>query len=258
MENDNKAVGIGSTLLVVVIGAGIYYYRFAAPVPVPVAPAPEVPAPAVVAAPGAPPTEPLPKPEESDGFIRSKAAPLSANRAFAAWLKTDDLLPRFTAAVNMIGQGKVPKDAFSFMAPHGKFKVRQENGSFFADPSSYARYDAAAAAVGSLDAAAAARLFQKYKSLFQEAYQALDERKGDVQDAFVRAAQELLKAPLVESGRPLKEKGLGYAYADDALERLSPAQKQLLRMGSKNQAKVQTKLREFVLALGVPGSQLPQ
>jgi hypothetical protein len=254
VDNDNKAVGIGSALLVVVIGAGIYFYKFASTTPAPAAPA--VPAPAE--APAAPPSEPLPKLEESDGFIRTKAASLSTDPVFAAWLKTDDLLPRFSAAVNMIAQGKVPKDGLAFMAPHKKFKARKKGGTFYADPSSYARYDAAAGAIGSLDAAAAGAVFQKYKPLFQESYQALGEQKGDVQDAVVRAVQELLKTPVAAGPVALKEKGIVYAYVDDALESLSPAQKQLLRMGPKNEAAIQAKLREFARALGVPDSSLPK
>jgi hypothetical protein len=248
VDNDNKAVGIGSALLVVVIGAGIYFYKFAATAPAPVAPA----APAPVVAPAAPPAEPLPKLQESDGFIRSRAAALSTDRTFAAWLKTDDLLPRFAAAVNMIAQGKVPKDGLSFMGPRNKFRAIKKDGVFYASPASSARYDAAAAAIGSLDAAAAAGLFQKCKPLFQEAYQGLGEQKGDVRDAIVRAVDELLKTPAVPGPVPLKEKGIVYAYVDDALEGLSPAQKQLLRMGPKNEAAIQAKLREFERALGAP------
>jgi hypothetical protein len=255
---DKKAVGIGSALLVVVIGAGIYFYKFAAKAPPPAAPAPAAEAPAPSAAPGAPPAEPLPRLEESDDFIRRKAAALSPDSAFAVWLKTDDLLPRFAAAVNMIGQGRVPKDGLAFMAPHKKFKARKKGDDFFADPASYARYDAAAGVVGSIDAAASAKLFKDLKPLFQQAYMGLGEQRGDVQDSIVRAAQELLKAPVVAAPPALKEKGIVYAYVDDSLERLSPAQKQLLRMGPKNQATIQAKLREFLHALGVPASSLPQ
>lgn len=252
MEKDNKAVGIGSALLVVAVGAGIYFYRSTAPAPAPAVPeAPAAPAPAD--APAAPPAEPLPTPEESDAFLRGKAAGLSADPVYAGWLKGDDLLPRFAAAVSMIGSGKVPKDGLSFMAPRGKFKVRRKGGTLVADPGGYVRYGAAAGAIGSLDAAAAAALFQKYKPLFQAAYRGLGEQKDDVQDALLRAAQELSAAPLVPAGAALKEKGLGYAYVDDALERLSPAQKQLMRMGPKNQAKIQAKARELASALGAPG-----
>jgi hypothetical protein len=250
---DNKAVGIGSALLVVVIGAGIYFYKFAATVPPPAPAAAEAPPPGV-SVPDAAPAEPLPKLEESDGFIRSKAAPLSADPVFASWLKTDDLLARFAASVNMIGKGKVPKDGLSFMAPRKKFKARKRDGLFYADPSGYARYDAVAGAVASIDAAAAVKVFQACRPLFQQAYQGLGERGGDVQAAVERAAQVLLEAPEAGSSAALKEKGIVFAYVDDALESASPAQKQLMRMGPKNEAKIQAKLREVLRALGASAS----
>src|SRR6185312_3748876 len=98
----------------------------------------------------------------------------------------------------------------------------------------------------------AAQLFQRYKRLFQEAYQGLGENNGDVQDAVARAARVLVTAPSAGPGTALTEKGLVYAYADASLESLSPAQKQLMRMGPANEAKIQGKVRELALAIGVP------
>ncbi|HEX4047443.1 MAG TPA: DUF3014 domain-containing protein, partial [Elusimicrobiota bacterium] len=247
-------MGIGAALLVVVIGAGIYFYKFAARVPPPV----ESESASEAAAPSAPPAaasgEALPPLQDSDAFIRGKAAYLSSDPLFGAWLKKDDLLARFAAAANMIGKGKVPKDALSFMAPQKRFKARKKGANFFATPGSYERYDPVARAVASIDAAAAAKLFQECKPLFQEAYQALGEKNGDVQVAVVGAVDELLKAPVLSAPPALTEKGLVYAYADDALESLSPAQKQLLRMGPKNESAIQAKAREFALDLGAPAS----
>ena len=144
MEEDNKTVGIASALLVLVLGGVFYYYKTSGSAPAAVPPAAQEP---IAAQAPASPGEALPKLEESDAFVRGKAAALSSDPAFAAWLKTDDLLPRFAAAVNMIGKGKVPKDGLSFMAPHKKFKARKRDELFFADPATYARYDAAAGAV---------------------------------------------------------------------------------------------------------------
>jgi hypothetical protein len=48
-----------------------------------------------------------------------------------------------------------------------------------------------------------------------------------------------------------------HAYADPWLEDLSPAQKQLLRMGPSNQRRVQAKLRELAVAMGMPRESLP-
>ena len=252
MEDDNKKVGIASAMLVLVLGGVFYYYKTlwsAAP-----AAAPAAMSAGAVAEPDS--GEPLPKLEDSDAFVRPKAAELSSDAAFRSWLKTDDLLPRLAAALNMIGAGKVPKDGLSFMAPRRKFSALKKDGVFYASPASYARYDAVATAVASIDAPAAARLFQRYKRLFQEAYQGLGENNGDVQDAFVRAARVLLSAPAAGPKAALTEKGLVYAYADASLESLSPAQKQLMRMGPKNEAKIQAKVRELAQALGVPETQL--
>jgi hypothetical protein len=253
VEEDNMKVGVASAALVLVLGGVFYYYKTvwsSAPA------SPAISGPAAASDSAADAGEPLPKLEDSDAFVRPKAAELSSDPTYLSWLKTDDLLPRLAASLNMIGAGKVPKDGLSFMAPHKKFKARKRDDLFYVDPASYARYDAVAAAVASIDAPKAAQLFQRYKRLFQEAYQGLGENNGDVQDAFVRAARVLLSAPAAGPSTALKEKGLVYAYADESLESLSPAQKQLMRMGPKNEAKVQAKVRELALALGVPEARL--
>ena len=46
-------------------------------------------------------------------------------------------------------------------------------------------------------------------------------------------------------------KGVGYAYADPRLERLTGAQKQLMRMGPANQQAIQNQLRSFAAAAGL-------
>ena len=72
-----------------------------------------------------------------------------------------------------------------------------------------------------------------------------------------RAIIALLNTPVIDGSERLKPKGIGYGYADERLESLSPAQKQLLRMGPRHVRVVKTKLREIALALGIPPSHLP-
>jgi hypothetical protein len=45
--------------------------------------------------------------------------------------------------------------------------------------------------------------------------------------------------------------------ADERLESLSPAQKQLFRMGPRNVKIIQAKLRDIALYLGIPQNKLP-
>jgi hypothetical protein len=76
----------------------------------------------------------------------------------------------------------------------------------------------------------------------------------------IQAIQKILDAPTVETEILLKEegKGVNFLFGDDALEDLNGVQKHMLRMGPKNTRKIQQKLREMALALGVPENQLPK
>lgn len=207
-------------------------------------------------APPAPPPH-LPALEDSDDYVRGRAAGLSTAPSFAEWLKQEYLIQRLAAAMSMIADGKVPRETFAAFAPKGKFRAVKKGGRTVVDPAGYARYDAFAAMAAGVDAVAAAALFEELLPLLDIAQRELGERNaGDARAAFRAAAEELLEAPPLEGDAALVEgkKGLGWVYADPVLEGRSPAQKQLMRMGPKNQAAVQDKLRALLLALGGPAA----
>ncbi|PIR16158.1 MAG: hypothetical protein COV48_10435 [Elusimicrobia bacterium CG11_big_fil_rev_8_21_14_0_20_64_6] len=199
----------------------------------------------------------LPALETSDDLVRSRAGALSSARAFQEWLKQEALISRLTAALNMIANGNVPREIFAGFAPREKFSIAKRDGAVSASPAAYARFDGFAAMVQGVDAVATARLFEELLPLFDAAQSALGERNADARATFLAAIRELLAAPLAEDAAALKEgkKGVGWDYADERLQSLSPAQKQLMRMGPKNQMLVQTKLRAVSLALGSPVSR---
>lgn len=241
-----KGLAIGLAGSALFIGAFLFYQSRQAPPPAPPvaepAPAPQAPA--------APPAPPLPPLEQSDALAREKLAAAMPG-APKEWLEADSPLRRFTAAVHILAEGKSPRDALRFMRPTGRFKVLKKGGRLYADPASYARYDAAAGALASLDARAAAKAVRDLKPLLQQACGELDDR-CDVQAELLKALQPLVDAPVPEKPPVLRAKVVSYAYADPALEDLTPAQKHLLRMGPDNQRKVQAKLRELADALRAP------
>lgn len=218
------------------------------------------PAPGLSSAPpAAPPALPanLPPLDKSDDLVRLRASELSKAPAFGEWLKQESLIPRLAAAMSMIANGKFPRETFAAFAPRGKFPVVKKGGKAYADPAGYARYDAFAAMVAGVDAVAAARLFEELEPLFDAAHRELGEKTAGARATFLAAAAELLEAPPLEDGVLLKEgkKGIGWVYADEELEGRSLAQKQLMRMGPRNQAAVQAKLRAVTLALGAPAGR---
>ncbi len=195
--------------------------------------------------------------EQGEDLIRAKSAQLAAHAKLVEWLASEDFIRCFVSAVDAVAASKSPRRGLVFWRPRKKFSVVTKDDGLGLDPRSYARYNLAAEAFQSVDAQAAASLFKDLKPVFQAAYQELGYQNRDFEDTMIRAMQELLKTPVVEGRIRLNEKVISYSMADEHLEALSPAQKHLVRMGPKNTAKIQAKLRELAKALGVADDQLP-
>ena len=238
---------IGLLIVTLVLAAGLYGARSYF-----------MPAPAASGISSAPVVEPaaipanLPSLENSDELFRLRAGALSPDPMLGNWLKQESLIPRLAAAMNMIANGRFPREIFAAFAPLGKFKVLKKNGVTIIDPAGYARYDAFAAMVSKVDAVAAAKILEDLRPLFDAALRALGERRVTLREAFPAAADELLQTPVLEGDIALLpgKKGITWIYAEERLESRSLVQKQLMRMGPKNQAAVQAKLRAVTLALG--------
>jgi hypothetical protein len=196
----------------------------------------------------------LPPLDQTDALVRTLVGDLSSHPRVAAWLATDGLIRRFTVATENIAGGAVPAQALAPLRPAGRFTVIDAGTVLRIDPRSYDRYDTLAAAVDSIHSAGAARLYTMLKPRIDEAHAELG---GDAtfDRTLERAIVMLLGAPAPESVQ-LVPKGVVFGYADPALERLTAAQKQLVRMGPANARIIQRRLREIGVALGIPPDRL--
>ena len=199
----------------------------------------------------------LPPLDASDAVVRSLVQALSASPAVMAWLTTNGLIRNFTVVVANVADGATPAKQLSSLRPSSSFRIVERNGSLTVDPQSYDRYNPIADAIASLEPAAAARLYATLKPRIEEAHRDLGSPEQSFDRTLERAIVALLQTPVVDAPVRLTPKGIGYAYADDRLESLTPAQKQLLRMGPRNERLVKAKLREIALALGMAPAQLP-
>ncbi len=263
MGSYGKIIGIGlAVIAIVVAGLGIYYHFYVKPAEKPFSSEP----------PAAKTTSPpdgkgvsekdlpyiyLPSLKESDEWFRKRIKDFWRYPELAEWLKVNDLIRRITAAVDNIADGQSPRPHLKFLTPGRGFAVVKEQEKLYLSPQSYRRYDLVAEAFASLDANGAVRIFRELKSLFQEAYRELGYPNEDFQDTLIRAIKELLSTPIVEENIALEQAVVTYQMADEDLENLSDAQKHLLRMGPQNTRKIQNKLWEIAVALGVPKNQLP-
>jgi hypothetical protein len=165
-----------------------------------------------------------------------------------------------------VAEGAAPTATLGFLARRQPFRVIRAASGMIVDPRSYARYDAEAAAIASIDAEACATAFRKLEPLLEASYRELGHPQGGFRFSLARAATLLLSVPVVDddlavvprvhmgvanAGLP-ESAALVYELADPRLESLAPAQKLLLRMGPRNARLVQAQIQEIARALDLP------
>ena len=203
--------------------------------------------------PGAEPARPLPPLHQMDTFLRALLGGLSTSPELARWLATDDLIRQMANGIDRASRGFSPARELSVVRPQGNFAVTGARERMTIDPASYPRYDGLAALVSSLDARSVADAYRTIQPRLDEAYRALGRAEGSVDTAVSVTLQIPIDTPVVrEPIRLVPGQGATYAYADPKLEALRPAQKQLLRMGPDNLARVQERLRQIKQAIETP------
>jgi len=246
-----KWILLSVALLAVV--AALAYVALRRPAPQPRAAAVATPQPAP--RPDAPALEgdkiALPPLQETDRLVRELVVKLSSHPTVLAWLATNGLIENFTVVTLNVSEGRTPVSHLRPLAPTAPFRVRSAGGVTLLDPASYHRYDGYAAAVDGLDATGTARLYLTLKPRIADAYRIQGFPDGDFDPVLGKAIAGLLAVPSIDRDIPLREKIVTYAFVDPALEELSPAQKQLLRMGPRNIGLVQQKLRQIATLLGL-------
>jgi hypothetical protein len=199
----------------------------------------------------------LPPLDETDALVRELVRALSSHPRLAAWLTTDGLIRNFTVVVDNVADGRTPANHLRVLRPTGGFRPIDAGGTMVMDLRSYDRYNDLAAAAASVDTAGAARLYATLKPRIEDAYRELGQ-DAPFDRAIERAIVHLLQAPVLQGEISLVPRGAVYDYNDSRIERLSQAQKQLLRMGPRNMRIIQRKLRDIGLAMGIPPERLPE
>lgn len=198
----------------------------------------------------------LPPLDASDTLVRTLIQALTESPAVMTWLPTNGLIRNFTVAVANIADGPTPAKHLKVLRPPAPFRIVARDGNTLVDPRSHDRYATMADAIASVNPAGAAKLYATLKPRIEDAQRDLG--SADSFDRTLeRAIVALLSTPATDGSERLKPKGIGYGYVDERLESLTPAQKQLLRMGPRNVRVIKTKLREIAAALGIPPAHLP-
>lgn len=199
---------------------------------------------------------PLPPIGQMDTFLRALLGGLSTSPELARWLATDDLIRQMANGIDRVSRGQSPAKEVAVLKPSGTFEPSGLRQRATIDPASYRRYDGLGLLVSSLDARSVANAYRTIQPRLDEAYRGLGRSEGSVDQAVSLALQTLIDTPVIrEPIRIVPGTGATYAYADPALEKLAPAQKQLLRMGADNVARIRERLQEIKLAIETSGTR---
>lgn len=188
---------------------------------------------------------------DSDPWLREVVGQISNHPQLAEWLVTPELIRGFVVVVDNVAEGLTPRKHLKMAAPTKKLTAGEVDGKVFIDPASYQRFDLLVDVIDSLDTEGTAELYRAIRPMCEQAYQDLG-YPGDGFDATLnRAIQRVLAVPVVNGPIELESKVTAYQFADPALEDLSPAAKQFLRLGPDNLQRLQTKLRALSTAIGL-------
>jgi hypothetical protein len=200
----------------------------------------------------------VPALDGSDPFVRNLLKGLSDRPELAAWLAGDGLIRNFVVSVENVANGNTPSRHLRRIAPVSPFEVNDVGGRMVVDSRSYERYNALADTLASLDPRRLAEIYTLLKPRLDESYAELGHRDQGFDAAVERAIVRLLETPVLPHEVEVREgRAVTYEYRQPDLEGLSPAQKQLLRMGPRNVRIVQQHVREIARALGIPDDRLP-
>ena len=274
--SDRPRVGRALPILAVVLGLGIgAYFLFLRPPTQPTVPSAETPLP--TPAPAAPtttealPATPpagttaaptptripavptlqatLPELADSDVEVREHLRALLGDGPLAAWFKQDSLLQRIAVLIAGLARGEFSLETLLLAPPAGGFQVDIRDGKTYVSPRNYARYNTMVGLVDGLDVTALAEFFQRYRPLLEAAYGELGQPPEQLDAALLGAIDLLLETPELATPPALAQESVAYTYADPALEGLSEAQKQLLRMGPEHARTLKVKLNALRTAL---------
>jgi hypothetical protein len=257
-HDDRLFVIIGCTLLLVVGGAAAVLW-FAESISGDELNRPAVnlrpiakPSPPAVRSPVAHASSTAASPEPSEAPLRPLIRGISAHPGFAALLVRDKLIRRFVTSVDLIAGGYSPRDGWEELRPVSGFLVRQEAGRLVIASGSFRRYDTVAEIVDSIDVGGAIELFRRLEDRLDEVYHDVGWGRGPFEDRLREAIDHLLEVEPPAGSIEVEQRSIAYAFADDELERLTDAQRHLLRTGPRNAVIIQSKLREIRGAFGWP------
>lgn len=189
----------------------------------------------------------LPELNDSDSVVKESLSTL-APVSLLKLVVDDDLVRRAVVFTENLAEGKVAKKHHFLKQPQDKFTVL-DGAKVVVDPTSFKRYDKYVELFTTIEDEQLISLINDFKPLIEEAYDEIGLSDVVFEERLKLAFEQLIDTPEVPMNTPLVSQSVTYQYAQAEYESLSDAQKQLLRMGPENSAKLKSKLKRLISKL---------
>ena len=186
--------------------------------------------------------------ENSDESFQTAIKRASEN--LRKWFLAKNVIKKFIVIINDLSQNQILYKHRTFLKPPGKITVKIDAKGLYLAKQSYSRYNPLATAIEAIDVQTGLDLYIVFKPLFEKVYKEFSyPAQYRLDDIFLKAAANVIDAPIVTSRIALVKHTISYKYADKKLESLNDVEKLMIRMGPENTKKIQAKLRQLVEAV---------
>lgn len=166
---------------------------------------------------------------------------------FPHWFNDKNMLRKYLFIINDLSQNQIIYSHRTFLEIPKTILVKEDSQGLYMEQKSYSRYDKLANAFASIDVQKGYELYVRFKPLLNRLYAGFAyPAEYKLKDIFIKAAANVIAAPIIEGRIGLIRHSVRYQFADKKLEAMNAVKKQMLRMGPENTRKIQAKLRQIV------------
>ena len=167
-----------------------------------------------------------------------------------------DVAAAFVTFLDEISMGAMPVKSLGEFKSTVKFTATEKDGEWFISEESEKRYEPFVDLFCAIDAKRAAKVFNAMKPALQKAFNLLGYKDRDIDDLLYSVLETAREIPLYESNPPmvrLNDNMFTWQYAE--LEKLSPAQKCVMRMGQGNVKRIREQVERLAAESGLENLQ---
>ena len=188
---------------------------------------------------------PLPQLGESDSFMLEALAGLMGKESVMKIFRVEQIIHNIVVTIDNLPNQSLPVNATPITPVPGNLVASVADGDMSISPTNAARYTPYVHLAREVNTQKLVGLYLRIYPLFQKSYEELGYPNKYFNDRVIEVIDNLLAAPDIKEPVKLVQPKIVYLYADPDLEGRSIGQRTLMRIGSKNEAKVKTKLQEI-------------